>query len=86
MRIWARIWKDNHLLRDTVVEDCSDDTRTHRIFHCLNEVCMIFDLAVPQWLDVNIREFQRASKTRFRRDSFIEDVNFDYLEFEVLEE
>lgn len=31
MRIWFKMMKDNHLLRDTTITDESDDTRTHKI-------------------------------------------------------
>jgi hypothetical protein len=44
------------------------------------------DLAVPIWLDPNIREFQKKSKTLFRSDSFVEPISFDYLKIEVIEE
>ena len=44
MRIWGKIWKDNHLVRDAVITDESDDTRTHKIFHALDELCLTFDL------------------------------------------
>ena len=86
MRIWGKIWKDNHLLRDTVVENNSNDTRTHKIFGALTEICYEFDLGQPIWLDSNISEFQRHSKTRFSKDSFIEEIPFDYLELHVIEE
>ena len=34
-RLWAKIFRDNRLLRDTVVCDGSDDTRTHKVFRAL---------------------------------------------------
>lgn len=86
MRIWVKLWKDNHMLRDTTVTDERDDTRTYKIFRALDAACREFDLAQPVWLDANIREFQRHAKVRFRQDSFIEDVPFDYMEFQVIEE
>ncbi len=86
MRIWAKIFRDNHMLQDTVSEDNGADTRTHKIFRALEEVCRHFDLGQPIWLDKNIAEFKRHSKTRFYQDSFIEHIEFDYLEFQVLEE
>lgn len=86
MRIWAKIFRNNHMLRDTVVEDDRPDTRTHKVFGALEEVCRQFDLGQPIWLDKNIAEFKRHAKTRFYGDSFIEPVEFDYLEFHVLEE
>jgi hypothetical protein len=47
---------------------------------------MQFDLSVPIWLDSNIADFKRNAKTRFRQDSFVESIPFDYLEFHVIEE
>ncbi len=86
MRIWAKLFENNHMLRDTVVEDYSLDTRTHKVFHALEEVCQQFDLGQPIWLDKNLSEFKRHAKTRFSQDSFIEHIEFDYLEFQIIEE
>ena len=85
-RLWAKIIKDNHLLRDTVICDGSADTRTHKVFHAIEEVCYQFDLGKPIWLDSTITEFKRHDKTRFTADSFIESIDFDYLEIQVIEE
>lgn len=85
-KLWARKWKDGHLLEDIVVEDPSDDTRTHKVYHCLTEVCYRMDLAEPQWLNLNIKDFQRRARCRFTQDSFAETIDFDYLEIQILEE
>ena len=69
-RMWAKIFKNNHMLKDTCIEDGSDDTRTHKVFHSLDEVCHQFDLGTPIWLDMNIADFKRHNKTRFTQDSF----------------
>lgn len=86
MRMWVKLWKDNRMLRDTTVTDGRNDTRTHKIFRALEEACREFDLAQPVWLDANVKEFQRHAKVRFRQDSFIEEIPFDYMEFQVIEE
>ena len=86
MKLWGKLWKNNHMLRDIVVEDDSEDTRTHKIFRALDEICYAFDLGKPIWLDATIREFQRHSRCRFYQDSFMEEIGFDYLELMVLEE
>ena len=85
-RLWGKIWKDNRMLCDTVIEEESDDTRTHKIFRALDEICQTFDLAKPIWLEANIADFKRHSRARFYQDSFIEEIEFDYLEIQVLEE
>mgnify|MGYP001624868501 CR=1 FL=1 len=67
-RLWGKMWKHNRLIKDTVIADDSEDTRTHKVFHALEEICYQFDLENPI------------------RDSFIEQIDFDYLEIQVIEE
>lgn len=85
-RLWAKEFKDNRMLKDTVIEDASDDTRTHKVFGALEQVCIQFDLGQPIWLDSTISEFKRHDKARFSQDNFIETIDFDYLEIHVIEE
>lgn len=86
-RLWGKIIKDNRMLKDTVIENNDYSiSRTTMIFAALDEICMQFDLEKPIWLDNNINEFKRHDKTRFRQDSFIEHLDFDYLEIQVIEE
>jgi len=85
-RLWAKIFKDNHMLRDTVIIDDSQNTRTHKIFQAIDDICNEFDLGKPIWLDSTVTEFKRHSKTRFIQDNFIEEISFDFLEIHVIEE
>ena len=85
-RLWGKIFKENRLIKDTVICDDSDDTRTHKIFHALDSICYEFDLSKPIWLDSTIREFQKRDKVRFNQDNFIDPIDFDYLEIHVIEE
>lgn len=85
-RLWAKIIKDNHLLKDTVICDDSEDTRTHKVFHAIEEACYQFDLGKPIWLDSTISEFKRHDKARFTADNFIESIEFDYMEIQIIEE
>lgn len=86
MKFWAKIFLDNHMLKDTVVEIDTEDTRTHKVFAAIEEIMYEFDLPKPIWLDSNVNDFKTHSKVKFYRDSFVEDISFDYLEFMVLEE
>ena len=85
-RLWGKIWKNNRMAADTVICDDSPDTRTHKVFRALDEICYTFDLSKPIWLDTNIREFLKHAKVRFYQDSFIDGIDFDYLEIQVIEE
>ena len=85
-RLWAKEFENNRMLRDTVIEDSSDDTRTHKVFRAIDEICYQFDLGKPIWLDSTVQDFKRHDKTRFTQDNFIETIDFDYLEIHVIEE
>ena len=86
-RLWARIWKDNHMLRDITIENADPAlTRTKKVLAAVEEVCYAFDLGKPIWLNVNITEFKKVARTRFRQDSFMEEIPFDYLEIQMIEE
>lgn len=86
-RMWGKIWKDNHMMQDTVI--CNGDyslSRTQMVFSSLEDICYAFDLGKPIWLDSNVTDFRRHDKTRFTQDNFIEHIGFDYLEIQVIEE
>lgn len=85
-RLWARTFENNHMLQDTVIVDDSNETRTHKVFSALEKVCYAFDLGKPIWLDKNIADFKKLAKTRFTSDNFIETIDFDYLEIQIIEE
>ena len=86
-RIWGKEWKDNHLLRDIVIENSDPSlNRTRKVFKALEDICMAFDLGVPIWLDSTVEDFRLHSKCRVTRDNFIESIDFDYLELQVIEE
>lgn len=85
-RLWAKEFKNNRLIKDMVVEDNSDDTRTHKVFHAIDEIILEFDLSKPIWLDSTVNDFKRHDKTRFYQDNFVDSIDFDYLEIDVIEE
>ncbi|MCR4922779.1 MAG: hypothetical protein K5931_02090 [Lachnospiraceae bacterium] len=85
-RLWAREFKNNKMIKDITVSNDKNDTRTHKVFEAMDEICYSFDLSKPIWLDNIVEEFRLHSKTRFTQDSFIEPVDFDYLEIQVIEE
>lgn len=86
-RLWAKIFQDNHMLKDMVVmNNKSELTRTQKIFQAVDDICIEFDLGKPIWLSANVEEFKKHDKVRFRQDNFIEEIEFEYLEIHVIEE
>ncbi|WP_333647398.1 hypothetical protein [Lacrimispora sp.] len=86
-RMWAKIIKDTRIEKDTVIS-ISDYSlsRTSMVFQALEDICYQFDLEKPMWLDSTVKDFQKHSKTRFTQDNFIERIEFDFLEVQVIEE
>lgn len=85
-RLWGKLYKNNKMIADLTVENPSEDTRTHKVFSAITEICLHFDLSEPIWLNTNITEFKRRSRTRFTQDNFIEAVAFDFMEIQIIEE
>ena len=85
MRVWVKLMKNTHMIKETTIVRDEEDTRTHKVLHALEDACHTLDLSTPIWLEKNIKQFQRAAKTRFSQDNFIETIEFDYLELQILE-
>ena len=86
-RVWGRIIKENHLIKDTVIKlEGHELSRTKKVYTALEMMCDESDLAVPIWLDSNKNEFITHARTRFRDTNFMEEIDFDYLDFNVIEE
>ena len=87
MRIWGKLMKDNRLVQDMVAEITDYNlSRTKKVYQALDEMCYAFDLAKPIWLKQNQQDFIKHSSTRFTQVSFVEEIDFDYLDFQVIEE
>ena len=86
-RLWVKIIDAGKIVKNmTIKNNDSSLNRTKKIFHAIDEACYAYDLSKPLWLDKNISEFKKSSKTRFTKDNFVDEIDFDYLEIEVIEE
>lgn len=86
-RLWGKLYKNNKIIQDTVI--CNDEinlSTEKKIDQALYEICMLFDLQKPIWLKDSLKDFKQFRRTSFRKDHFIEQIDFDYLEIEIIEE
>ena len=61
-RVWGKIIKKNHLIKDMVVEiENYDISRTQKVYQALETMCYEFDLAKPIWLEINKNDFTKFS-------------------------
>ena len=70
----------------TIENSDSSLNRTKKIFNSIDEICYAYDLSKPIWLDKNIREFKKNSRTSFTKDNFVDEIEFDSMDIEVIEE
>ena len=48
---------------------------------------MVLKRSAIRWtLDATVKDFKKHDKARFYQDNFIEQIEFDYLEIQVIEE
>lgn len=79
MRVWGKI-KVEDRIQDDVTLECGDFESG------LLKVCEHFDLTKPIIVGKHQNEINRFFRTIFYPDDFIESVNFDTLEIEILVE
>ncbi len=80
-RLWARIIKKHRIDRQATAE-CP----LENVEDALTELCHEFDIPRPIWLDKHRREFGDFRRTQFLPEHFMEDVPFQRLEIEFLED
>ena len=80
-RLWARI-----INRHRIERQATYDCRFEDVEEALTELCHEFDIPRPIWLDKHEREYGEFRRTRFLPEHFMEEVPFQRLEIEFLED
>lgn len=86
-RLWGKIIKDTRFVKDHVFElDNRQLDRKEKLNEGLDFLSLHFDIQKPMWFPDNEKDFNQFAKTRFHKDHFIETIDFDYFEVEVIED
>ena len=80
-RLWMRIIKKHRIDRQYIGACAPGGER-----EALIALCREGDLPVPMWLEKHEREFERFRRTAFLPDHFVEEVHFERMEIEFLED
>lgn len=80
-RLWMRV-----VTRHKIVKQAEAPCTVPEVLDVLTELCMKNDLPRPMWLNKHESEFGEFRRTAFTKEHFVEDVNFDRLEIEFLED
>ena len=87
MRIWAKVLKEHKIMRETVREFSSARPSDLEAWSALlHELCQDLDLCRPVILRKHVYDLTHFSRVVFKPADFIESVDFDEFEVEVLAE
>ena len=87
MRIWAKVIEDHKIMRETVREFSSarpSDLDGWSVL--LHELCQDLDLGRPVILRKHVNDLKQFSRVVFKPADFIESVDFDEFEIEIISE
>lgn len=85
-RLWGKIIKNNRITTDKIFElEAFDLNINEKIDQGLEALCYHFDIQKPLWFKDNNTDFELVGKTRFTDHHFIETIDFDYFEIEIIE-
>jgi hypothetical protein len=86
LRLWGKIIKNNKMINHREAICLEDIDYQEQLKKCITEICYNFDIQKPYWLPKNLKEYNKIKKTSFKQDNFIEEIDFDRFEIEVIEE
>ena len=87
MKIWAKVLTDHRIMNETVREFSSarpSDMEGWSVL--LHELCQDLDLCRPLILKKHVNDLKQFSRVVFKPADFIESVDFDEFEIEVIPE
>ncbi len=84
-RLWGKIVKNNSIITEKVYESATAGLSDEdKIKKGVESLCYDFDIQVPLWFNDNFMALARIGSTRFKAHHFIEEIDFDYFEIEII--
>ncbi len=85
-KLWARKISKNHLADSIVVKNKDDAEPSEKRDRCMKEICQRLDISVPVWLKKHDLEFSQFKYVTFYPQDFIDEIDFDKLEVELMDD
>ena len=85
-KLWARKIKTNKIINSFVVKNKEEISLEEKKDKCLKEICQKLDISVPIWLKKHELEFSQFKYVIFTAQDFIDEIDFDKLEIELLDD
>ena len=80
-RLWLKIIR-GHRISEQLAETCTVGNERET----LTEMCKQLDLPTPIWLNKHVNEYESFRRTSFTAGHFIEEIDFERMEIEFLDD
>ena len=80
-RLWVRVIRDHRIEQQDTCPCAPGEENA-----ALTELCKKFDIPRPIWLPKHEREYDSFRRTAFTSEHFVEEIPFDRLEIEFLDD
>lgn len=80
-RLWLRLIKKHRIEKQDTCPCLWGEEKD-----ALTELCHQFDVPVPIWLGKQEHEWEDFRRTAFTQDQFVEEIHFDRMEIEFLDD
>lgn len=80
-RLWAKIILKQRIHRQAIAECEWADVKD-----ALTEICRELDIPRPLWLKKHETEFEKFRRTAFAAEHFMEEIPFDKLDIEFIDD
>ncbi len=83
VRIWAKLLKNDKIIRQYVFK-ADGKIDYSQFFEYVREICENLDAPTPVIIKTHLFHYAKYNVLKFRKDDFVENVDFDYLVLENL--
>lgn len=84
LKLWGKLIKHHKIVRDAVLDMTLITDSAQTVRAALDDFAPALDIARPIWLPKNETDLTKFIVTRFYPDQFMESVDFDWLEIEII--
>ena len=81
IRIWAKVMKKDKIVKQYVFEKF-ESMDYSEFFNYVSEICTTLDIPTPAIIKTHLFNYAKYNVLRFKKDDFVESIDFDKLVLE----
>ncbi len=85
IKIWAKTMKKSKIIKSYVLQK-DEIFNINEFYNYATEICHNLDIETPLILSKHLNDFVSFNNAIFKKDDFIDKINFEYLIFENIAE